>query len=60
VFVGVSDLAQRQWCTQYSLLAARDEGLLFFTNYLYNGIENTGLLRAEPPAYRLPAGQVDD
>jgi len=34
--------------------------LMFFTNYLYNGVEYAGLLRAEPPAYRLPAGQADD
>jgi hypothetical protein len=50
VFVGASNLAQRWWCAQYSLLAARDEELMFFANYLYNGVEYAGLLRAEPQA----------
>ena len=50
MFVGASDLAQRWWCAQYSLLAARDEELMFFANYLYNGVEYAGLLRAEPQA----------
>lgn len=60
MFVGASDLAQRWWCAQYSLLATRDEELMFFANYLYNGVEYAGLLRDEPPAYRLPAGQADE
>jgi hypothetical protein len=33
---------------------------MFFANYLYNGVEYAGLLRDEPPAYRLPAGQADE